>query len=100
MRAGAGAPPRQQSPRISKADKNAAKDKNGLESIADPADQADKRRRPQTRNRKRSKKLAPDIQAEALWDGREPGPFHALDNPKMVTAPKPTFWTTKNTCWA
>ena len=30
--------------------------------------------------------FAPDVQAEAIWDGRKIVPFHALDNPKMVTA--------------
>ena len=35
--------------------------------------------------------LAPDIKADALWDGRRSTPFRAVDNPKMVKAEEADF---------
>jgi hypothetical protein len=35
--------------------------------------------------------VAPDIKAEALWDGRKMMPFHAKDNPRMVKAAEADF---------
>lgn len=36
-------------------------------------------------------RLAPDIKAEALWDGRKMVPFRAIDNPPMVKATDADF---------
>ncbi len=36
-------------------------------------------------------RVAADVQAEAIWDGRKMVPFHALDNPKMVKAEQADF---------
>src|SRR5689334_21991236 len=45
---------------------------------------------------KQIENLAPDIKAEALWDGRKMAPFKALDNPKMVKAAAVNFLDDKD----
>src|SRR5579862_8669677 len=35
--------------------------------------------------------FAPDIQPQAVWDGRKIAPFRTLDSPKMVTASEADF---------